>query len=332
MSKTFSGLLSSFLLTYLPRTRGCSTNTVSTYRDAFVLFFRFMASERDVLPDAVGLDDLSKSNVVAFLEWLEISRGSGVNSCNNRLAVLKSFSRFVQLEAPEWIDKVKTVSDIKAKKTAQPEIAYLSVKAIELLLKEALASGGIRDAALLSLLYDTGARVQEVADIVISDIQLEKPSTVKLTGKGKKTRIVPLTQQAVPILKKHLAMLKPLFGDNHLFLNWKGEPIGRAGIAYILNKHTTAVNNAHPDIMPPKTTPHMLRHSKSMHLLENGVNLIYIRDLLGHESVITTEVYAKANPEVKRKAIETNSATIMEESFFNKNTQTDLLDWLREMI
>jgi len=143
---------------------------------------------------------------------------------------------------------------------------------------------------------------------------------------------VPLTAQAGNILAQYLKTLKNKTPDEPLFKNWRGEPIGRAGIAYVLRTHAQAASIASPGLMPSKVTPHMLRHSKAMHLLENGVNLIYIRDLLGHQSVITTEVYAKANPEMKRKAIEASSANIIKDSHYSANKKADLMNWLREVV
>ena len=330
-SKNFSGLLSSFLIAYLPRTRGVSDNTISAYRDAFILFLQFMADTQGKKPERISFDDFTVTNIDAFLRWLESDRGSSVSTCNNRLAAIKSFFRYVQTETPEWIDTASAVLAISAKKVAQPVIHYLSVDAIKLLL-EAAQADGIRDLALLSLMYDSGARVQEIADLVVSDVRLEKPGTVKLTGKGRKTRIVPLTVQVAGILSRYIKMLKYATQGEPLFKNWRSEPIGRAGIAYVLQKHTQTANAASPGVVPQKVTPHMLRHSKAMHLLENGVNLIYIRDFLGHETVVTTEAYAKANPEMKRKAIEASSQKILPDSNYSMSEKEDLMRWLRETI
>jgi len=172
MAKSFSNLLSSFLLVYLPRTRGCGKNTIAAYRDTFILFLRFMSDAQGKRPERVSFADFTPKNVNGFLQWLETERRCGVNTCNNRLAALKSFFRYVQQEAPEWMETASLILALTAKKTTQPEIAYLSVEAIRQLLNTAQADG-IRDLALLSLLYDTGARVQEVADLIISDVRLE---------------------------------------------------------------------------------------------------------------------------------------------------------------
>jgi site-specific recombinase XerD len=282
-------------------------------------------------PEKISFTDFNATNVNSFLQWLEEERNCSVNTCNNRLAALKSFFRYVQKETPEWIDISSVILAMTAKKTAQPEILYLSVDALRLLLEKAQYES-IRDLALLSLLYDSGARVQEVSDLIISDLRLEKPATVKLTGKGRKTRIVPLTAKVADILSKYIKSLKITSHSEPLFKNWRNEPIGRAGIAYVLQKHAKSANATSPSIVPEKITPHMLRHSKAMHLLENGVNLIYIRDFLGHNTVVTTEVYAKANPEMKRKAIEVSGENILQGSNYSNNEKDDLIRWLRDSI
>jgi len=330
-NKNFSGMLSSFLLVHLPGSRGFSGNTVSSYRDTFVLFLQFMSDTQNKKPERISFADFTATTVDAFLRWLKSERGCSASTCNNRLAAIKSFFRYVQGEAPEWMDIASDILAISAKKTAQTEISYLSVDAIRLLLETA-STNGIRDLALLSLLYDSGARVREIADLVLGDLRLEKPATVKLTGKGRKTRIVPLTVQVVGILSRYIKTLKLAAHGECLFKNWRGDPIGRAGIAYVLQKHAQSASVISPSIIPPKVTPHMLRHSKAMHLLENGVNLIYIRDLLGHSTIVTTEVYAKANPEMKRKAIEASSEKILKGSNYSTNEKEDLLRWLRKTI
>ena len=184
---------------------------------------------------------------------------------------------------------------------------------------------------MLTTLYDTAARVQEACDLSIGDLHLNKPASATLTGKGRKTRTVPLTPQAARILTQHIRGL-PDDSTGPVFTNRAGQRLGRAGAAYILAKCAHAAHTEHPELVPEKVSPHMLRHSKAMHLLENGVNLIYIRDILGHASIVTTEVYAKASPEMKRQAIEAAGAKTLGPSRYDEATRQDLLDWLRQAI
>jgi site-specific recombinase XerD len=195
------------------------------------------------------------------------------------------------------------------------------------------ASSNLRDYAMLSLLYDSGARVAELCATRICDVRFEHPCTIRLYGKGRKVRVIPISKQVAEIIRKFIEKTHHR-GEptEHLFLNNKNEPIGRAGVAYVLKKYADLAHGLHPEKVPRKTNPHQLRHSKAMHMLEAGVNLIYIKDFLGHSSVTTTEVYARANPEMKRKAIEEASANVIKKTRFSVKDREDLLAWLRKNI
>lgn len=329
-ARPFADMLARFLTVHLPVTRGCSRHTVSAYRDAFTLFLRFMDQQQATPPDKVSFADFTAPNVAAFLGWLRTDRQCSTATANQRLAALKSFFSYVQAEAPEQIAQARQVLGIKAGQAPEPAIGYLPVEAVGLLLKYAKHRGQ-RDLALLTTLYDTGARVQEVCDLSVGDLRLDKPASVTLTGKGRKTRIVPLTPQAAVVLAQHVRTL-PQDSPGPVFANRIGQRLGRAGAAYILAKCAHAAHTERPELVPEKLSPHVLRHSKAMHLLENGVNLIYIRDILGHASIVTTEVYAKANPEMKRQAIEAAAAKTVGPSRYDQTSRQDLLAWLREAI
>jgi site-specific recombinase XerD len=331
MSKDFQSLLSSFFLEYLPYRRSFSVNTTKGYRDAFVLIIGWLEDKCGIRADRISLADLTVSRIEAFLLWVCTERGCSEATSNIRLAALKSFARFVQTECPEHINTCAAILAIRAKKVGQPEIGYLSVDAVSAVLTS--AHGDLRDHAMLALLYDSGARVAELCAVRICDIRFDPPCTVRLYGKGRKVRVVPISKQAARIvgtfIKKHHTE-EDL--ETNLFLNNRGEAIGRAGVAYILKKHVKAANVAQPEGVPAKVHPHMLRHSKAMHMLEAGVNIIYIKDFLGHSSVTTTEVYAKANPEMKRKAIEDAGANIIKGTRYSAVNRKDLLNWLKKNI
>lgn len=329
-AQPFADLLARFLTIYLPVTRSCSPNTIAAYRDAFTLFLRFMDQQRATSPDKVCFADFTTPNVTAFLGWLRTDRQSSAATANQRLAALKSFFRYVQAQAPEQVTQARQVLGIKAAQSPQPAIGYLPAEAVGLLLQHATRRG-TRDLALLTTLYDTGARVQEICDLSIEHLRLSTPASVTLTGKGCKTRIVPLTPQAAQILIQHTREL-PADPSAPVFVNRVGQRLGRAGIAYILASCAHAGHAERPDLIPKNVSPHMLRHSKAMHLLENGVNLIYIRDILGHASIVTTETYAKASPEMKRQAIETAATKTLGPSRYNQTASQDLLTWLRQAI
>lgn len=329
-ARPFADMLARYLTIHLPVTRACSHHTICAYRDAFALFLRFMDEQRATPPDRVCFADFTTGNVEAFLGWLRTDRRSSPATANQRLAALKSFFRYVQCEAPEQIAHARQVLGVKAARVPEPAIGYLSVEAIGLLLEHA-AHRGPRDLALLTALYDTAARVQEACDLSIGDLRLSKPASVALTGKGRKTRIVPLTPQAATILARHVRGLPP-DPSGAVFTNRAGHRLGRAGAAYILDRCVHVAHSQHPELVPEKVSPHMLRHSRAMHLLENGVNLIYIRDILGHASVVTTEVYAKASPQMKRQAIEAAAAKTLGPSRYDQASRQDLLTWLRQAV
>ncbi len=289
--------------------RGLSTNTVSAYRDTFSKLLQFF-KEQGVEPEHLNFSHITREKVEDFLSWLEVSQGCGTATQNHRLAGIKSFMKYVQAVCPDHLDLCsQIITGIRRKKSPKPVIQYLNKKAIALLFAQPDLStaDGRRDLAMLSLLYDAGARVQEICDLTAQNLRLESPPTVTLTGKGKKSRFVPLSRQNADILRKYLkerGLDRPERMYDSIFTNRQGGKFTRGGVAYILSKYIRQANASSPNAIPLSITPHCIRHSKAMHLLESGSNLIYIRDFLGHEELETTQIYAKANPEVKRAELE----------------------------
>jgi len=191
---------------------------------------------------------------------------------------------------------------------------------------------GKRDAVLLSLLYDTGARVQELVDLKVGDITLNDAITIMLTGKGGKSRIVPVMRPTGELIRQYIkgvGLSSPMYNRNPLFTNCSNKPLTRAGVTYILKKYAEQAQSHGVKDITREITPHWLRHSKAMHLLQSGVNLVYIRDLLGHADISTTEIYARADEKMKRKAL-----TEAYDSPSNKDLPAwkqdkNLLDWLK---
>lgn len=185
---------------------------------------------------------------------------------------------------------------------------------------------------MLSLLYDSGARVQELVDLKLKDIRFTKPATVTLTGKGNKARIVPLMPDTGALIEKYTSNYGITVPDQYLFVNKMKQKLTRSGVEYVISKYVAKTQVSHPEIAILNVTPHIFRHSKAMHLVQANVNLIYIRDFLGHESVKTTEIYAKADSAAKREALEKASEKIIPESRYKDKKREELLDWLKEMI
>ena len=250
-ARPFADTLAQFLTVYLPVTRACSRHTVCAYRDAFTLFLRFMNQQQATPPDQVSYADFTAPNVAAFLGWLRTDRQCATATANQRLAALKSFFRYVQSQAPEQVAQARQVLGIKAARAPEPAIGYLPVAAVGLLLEHATRRGS-RDLALLTTLYDTGARVQEACDLSVRDLHLDRPASATLTGKGRKSRIVPLTPQAAQILTQHVRALSP---DSPVFANRAGEQLGRAGAAYILATCARAAHAERPELVPRRSPP-----------------------------------------------------------------------------
>lgn len=333
MKNSFSYYLSSFLGKYMPAIAGASTNTVASYRDTFVLFLRYMKEIAGVPAERIELKKLTQKDVTDFLGWLETERHCSASTRNIRLAALHSFFRYLQYEAPEHLDLCQKILAIPFKRAEQRVLNYFSLDGIKLLLSmpDISSENGRRDLALLSLMYDTGARVQEIVDLTPQCVRFEKPATIMLHGKGNKTRIVPMMDAQVSLLKHYMKERNLLCSEalpHPLFYNKRGEKLTRAGVAYVLDKYVKMARNTVPELIPDHISCHCLRHSKAMHMLQAGVNLVDIRDLLGHCSVRTTEVYAKADSRQKREALEKAYVDVIPDSNPVWQENSNLLEWL----
>ena len=330
----FPYYLSKFLTIYLPREAGVSKNTIFSYRDTFLLFLKYSKSQ-NILPENMTLDKFTRELVIEFLSWLEDERKCSISTRNQRLAALHSFCRFMQLEDVERLNQYQMIISISKKKGEKATVNYMSTEAIKLILEQPNAKkiSGRRDMVLLSLMYDTGSRVQEMADLTVGDVRLDAPSTVKITGKGGKVRIVPIMNPTANIVRNYIAdsELEGNIKQSHpLFPNRSGNKLTRAGIKYILDKYVESARVKNPGLLPKVISPHSLRHSKAMHLLQAGVNLVYIRDILGHADLKTTEIYARIDGEMKRKALEeafTNTIPTEEAPLWQQDGE--LLNWLQ---
>ncbi len=329
----FPRLLESFFQKYLPVERGCSINTLQNYRDAFVYLLEYMKTTSNLSANQITMEQLDLKTIVSFLNWLEDEKKVTVSTRNNRLAAMKSFFKYVSFREPMYLNQCSSILAIKAKKTETVPMNYLTISAIEFLFQSFDLSVGseLRDFCVIATLYETGARVSELISISCYEVRMDGLSTVVLHGKGGKTRIVPIDKSLAGCIKKYISMCQ-VKQDEYLFMNSQREQLTRRGVDYILQKHFLRAKSDHPDAFPSTISPHCLRHSRAMHLLENGVELIYIRDLLGHNSVTTTEIYSKVNPEIKRKHIQTATMQIVDHEDFTVEQKEDLLSWLKNSL
>ncbi len=332
----FAKYLTNFLTKYLTGERNVSTNTILSYKDTFVQFIIFMNEQKGISAQKLTLEKITKEIVAEFLDWLQQSRHCCNATRNYRLAAIRSFFNYLQYENPEGLFGYQKILSIRAKKHDKKNINYLTTDAIKLILEQPDISTSIgrRNLALLALMYDCGARVTEMIDLTPTSIRLEYPSIVKLIGKGRKARIVPLQEEQTVFLKKYMEenhLLEPHATQYPLFSNTRNEKFTRAGITYILKTYADQARKINPSIIPNSISCHVTRHSKAMHLLQAGVNLVYIRDILGHSSLQTTDLYARADSKQKRMAFEKAYVEMKPEESKNKAWEKDknLLEWLK---
>ena len=332
----FARYMSKYLTEYLPGIQGVSYNTIASKRDAYILLLKYLDDTQNIKAEDVDIPLLTRETIIKYLEWLEKSRGSSVSTRNIRLAAIKSLFSYIQTQTPDYIYQCQQILSIPRKKEPGHTLEYLTIEGIKSVLDavETSSRTGFRDLTLLSLMYDSAARVQEIADLSVNDFRAEKPSTLRLTGKGSKTRIVPLMSTTSDLVSKYISIYHPSYRGEYnvpLFSNRKKEKLTRAGIAYILKKYIKIAREKQPDLIPETVSPHGLRHSKSMHMLQAGVPLIYIRDFLGHSEISTTEIYARCDSEQKRKAIENTCPSITKSETPTWQKDTSLLGWLQSL-
>jgi len=333
----FAKTLTRYLTDFLPGQRNVSPNTILSYRDTFKQYLIFMQKEQRIKPERISLTTLTVRNIKDFLQWLETSQNVGISTRNQRLAAIHSFFRYAQTENPEILFESQKILGIPFKKKQQPTIPHLSMNQLAYLLEQSDVSTkrGRRDLALMAVLYDIGARVQELIDLKVYEVRLAPPATITLTGKGNKKRNVPIMAKTRNLLEGYLAenhLLENGRQQSPLFHNSRYQAFTRPGITYILNKYFKQAKLSHiNEAFPDRLHPHMLRHSKALHLLESGVNLIYIRDLLGHVSVTTTERYLKLDTELKRKALEAAYPQVVSQDAPVWEENTNILQWLQAL-
>jgi site-specific recombinase XerD len=336
-NKDFDYYVTSFFTKYLTGERNLSVNTISSYRDTFKLLLVFFRDEKDLQPDKVTLSELTRENILHYLDWLETNRGTKKSSRNIRLSAIHSFVKYAMVEDIDHFSEYQKILAIKNKKSSSRIIPYLTIEEVKAILSapDTETIRGRRDKVLLTVMYDTAARVSEICSLKVDDIRLEKPETVRITGKGNKTRIVPIMGNTADILRKYieennLNILKYSTRE-FLFSNNQNHKLTRAGITYILKKYSAIAEEKSKLTFSIDIHPHVLRHSKAVHMLEAGVPLIYIRDFLGHVSVTTTEIYARVSQQNKRKVLENAYEEITSAETKDWNEDADLMKWLQNL-
>ena len=330
----FAIFLNKFFTGYLPGDRGVTPTTIDSYRLAFILFLCYMEEELNLSADKVEISDLKRENVLGFLKWLEENRHNGITTRNQRHAAINSFVRYLMYEFPEYISEFQKILSIPFKKAPVSEISYLKTEGVELYVSQIDCSkcNGLRDYVMIELLYTTGIRVSELINIMVKDLSFDEPRTLLVHGKGQKCRYVPLHKDIVPTIQKYLSekgLDRPEKRNEWLFTNHMGNQFTRQGINYIVSKYRDKARIVDNTKVPADFSPHKWRHTAGMELVDSGVDLIYIRDLLGHVSVKVTERYARADAARKRDAIEAVSKEIVPPETAEWDNNKGLKEWLK---
>jgi len=332
----FAKYLTDFMIKYLTEERGCSANTVNAYRDTIVLLLIYFKEQTGIAADKLTFKDITKERIISYLEWLEKQRNCCASTRNARLAAIHAFFRFLQYRSPEQMEEWQRIITIKIKKTSNPQVHYLTQEGIKLLLSQPdpQTKKGMRDLIMLSTMIESGTRVQEIADLTPSKVHFGEPTVLCVTGKGNKTRMVPFSKQASELLKKYMQinhLLEPHANDYPLFGNGRRSKMSRMGISAIVRKYANKARVVNPKLIPVGITPHSLRHSKAMLMMKSGINLICIRDFLGHQSVSSTEIYARIDNQQKMDAINKTSLTPDIGKLPSWQSDKGLLGWLEHL-
>ncbi len=298
-------LVESFFRDHLQRVRSASPHTLRAYRDTLRLFFRFLADTTGRSVVSLGLDDLRVERALAFLDYLEARRGNSPATRNGRLAALHGLVHYLLRQDPTRAGQYQRILAVPRKKARTAPPTYLEPEDVRVLLAQvdAETTTGLRDHALLLLLYNTGARVSEVLAVRPADLELSRPPSVRLHGKGGRDRRCPVWRETAQGLTRLMTRTTPAV-NAPLFHNARGVPLSRDGVAYVLAKYVARAARELPPLRRRRITPHVLRHSCAVALLQAGVDVSVIRDYLGHASIATTSRYLTTNLQLKRDALD----------------------------
>ena len=301
---TFAFMLQHFFLKRLMNQRNASPHTIASYRDTFRLLLEYVSKRTHKAPSLLIIEDLDARVILDFLDHLETGRGNAVSSRNIRLAAIRSFFHYCAYLAPGSLGLIQQVLSIPTKRTARREVDFLSVEEIQAIIDTPnLATwSGLRDQTMFTTLYNTGARVSEITEMKILDLSLGTPS-VRIHGKGRKDRVMPLWKSTVKLLKSWLQH-RGGNPEDPLFPNARGKPMTRHGVEYRIGMAKKAAEAQCPSLKEKQVSPHSVRHTTAIHLLQSGIDISVIALWLGHESPVTTHHYLQADLTMKKRILE----------------------------
>ena len=301
---SFAALVQSFFTEHLTQQRALSARTVAAYRDAFMLFLEFAKARLHKPPTAMLLTDITPTLILAFLDHLEGERHNAVRSRNARLAALRTFLKFAARRDIAAMQVVEQALGVPMKRFERPMLGFLSrEEMLAVIGQPGVGWVSQRDCLLLALMYNTGARVSEVIGVKVSDVVLDAAACIHLHGKGRKERSVPLWRSTVKAIRAWLRLNADLGPTSALLPNRVGEAMTRSNVTQRLALAVTAATSTTPSLAKRSISPHTLRHTTAMHLLQSGVDISVIALWLGHESPTTTHQYVEADLAMKEKAL-----------------------------
>ena len=297
--------ITAFFHQRLPIERRASGHTSDSYAYAFKLLFEYAGDCLKIAPSQLHLEHIDAPLILRFLNHLETTRGNGPGSRNVRLAAIKSFMKYVEYRVPSALDQIRRILAIPAKKTDIQVVKHLTAQEMQFILDapDPTIRNGIRDRAMLHLCFAGGLRVSELIGLRIDDLKLQPQATVLVHGKGRRERCLPLWKETRSALRAWLTV-RGTVSVPELFLNARGEPLTRSGFEYILRKHVQRAAQHSPALLSKRISPHWLRHSCAMRVLQATKDLRKVSLWLGHSSTQTTEMYVRADPTVKLEALE----------------------------
>lgn len=329
MTQVLANFIKRFLTHYLPVQKGLAANTIVAYRDAIKLLLCYASDSLKKNVEELCLKDIDESLVLDFLEHIENKRSCTPRTRNARLAAIRVFFGFIARSDPALLFHAQTICTLPLKRIQHKTVTYLEEKEMQALFDavELNSRTGVRDKALLLLLYNSGARVSEIVELEVRELHLNSPAQVKLLGKGKKYRSCPLWHETIEALKDYLQQRRAKDPENpKLFLNANGAPITRFGVRHIIGKYATTAIKQCPSLAIKTINPHNIRHTTAMHLLRAGNDVNMVSYWLGHSNISTTHTYVEIDMEMKRQMLQNAGAPAVKKP--PPWQKPDILKWL----
>lgn len=329
MIPTLANFIKRFFSHHLPLQKGLAANTLVAYRDAIKLLLGYVSDTLNKNVEQLGVEDINESLVLDFLDHVENTRGCSPRTRNARLAAIRAFFGFMAREEPTLLLHSQTIRTIPLKRTEHKTVDYLEEKEMQALLNavDLHSRTGVRDKALLLLLYNTGARVSEIVELKVADLRLDGAAQVKLLGKGNKYRSCPLWPETLEALHDYLQQRTPKDpAAQQIFLNANGSHVTRFGVRHIVGKYATAAKSRCSSIAAKTVNPHTLRHTTAMHLLRAGNDVNMVSYWLGHADINTTHTYLEIDMEMKRRMLQKAEAPAVKKTL--PWQKPDILQWL----